>query len=191
MTAETIGLLISGVSGVALPLMEKAFGAAARAKALNLSFTSILRSLYFEISTNLRTLAVIESDKLRPGNLAALASALEIEACAAILFADDPANTEAQNFLALRGKVEETAEDQGEGEAAALKHQKTVLHALLFIVQRIAALQKIAAVYSNRDEEKVLINVRVPVRIRNIREHLLFIKKKLAEFDKEKNFLFK
>jgi hypothetical protein len=38
MIAEIGGLLISGVSGVTLPLMEKAFGAAARAKALNLSF---------------------------------------------------------------------------------------------------------------------------------------------------------
>jgi hypothetical protein len=39
--------------GAGVTIAEKVFGAAARAKALNLSFTSILRSLYFEITANL------------------------------------------------------------------------------------------------------------------------------------------
>jgi hypothetical protein len=180
MIAETIG--------AAMPLAEKIFGAAARVKALNFSFTSILRSLYFEITANLGTLAVIESDKLKPGNLAALASALEIETCAAVLFADDSANAKAQNFLAIQGKVEESGE--GDDKPAA-KRQKTVLQALLFIVQRVTALQRISAVYSGGDKESVLIKVKVPVRIRNIQEHLLFVKRQLVKFDKEQNFLLK
>jgi hypothetical protein len=179
--ADLIGALISA----GLPLAEKIFGAAARAKTLNLSFAAQMRALYFEVTTNLRTLDVIDAGKLSPRNLAALAASLEIETSAAILFSDDTGNDKTRNFLAIQGKVEEENE---EVEKPAGKKQKTVLRALLFIVQRVVALQKIAAVYSS--EDSILTGVRVPVRINNIKQHLVFVKKKLWEFNKTEHFLF-
>ncbi|MDR1933210.1 MAG: hypothetical protein LBQ57_10370 [Spirochaetales bacterium] len=182
---ETIVGIGGLVSGTVLPLADRIFGAAERAKALNLSFDVKMKALYFEVTTNLRTLAVVDCGKLTPRNLAPLAASLELETCAAILFSDDKKNAEVKDFLALKGKIE--VEDE-EVEKPAGNKQKSVLQAMLFIVQRVIALQKIAAVYTG--EESALIAVRIPVRVKNLKEHLEFLRKKLREFNKEKQFLF-
>ena len=185
---ELIGAIGGVVSGVALPLADRIFGAAGRAQARNLSFTTKMRALYFEVTSNLRTLALISMEKLTPANLSALAASLELETCAAVLFAEDGAANETRTFLELQGRVSVSGED-GDEEKPGGEKQKSVLQALLFVVQRITALQKIAFLCSA--QENALINVRLAARVGNIREHLEFIKRKLREFDKEAAFLFR
>jgi len=150
-----------------------------RVQALRLSREALLRSYYFEVCTNLDLLSVIDIDKLDSQkvyspSVFAMLSSLETQVAAAIFLSDDETSVHLFKFLSQSGKVEETPEDGEKTEPI----DKSVLDAIRFTLQKITVLQKLSALQSEPDAD-LLKNMRLKVRMKNIKEHLLFIRKQI------------
>ena len=150
-----------------------------RVQGLKLSQQVLLRSYYFEVCLNLDLLSVVEFDKLdslkvySPSVLVMLSS-LETQVAAAIFLSDDETSVKLYEFLSLTGNVEETSEESEKTEQI----DKSVLDAIRFTLQKITVLQKLSAIKSE-PEADILKTMRLKVRMNNIKEHLLFIRKQI------------
>jgi len=161
-----------------------------RMKNIKFSKDALLRSYYFEVCTNLDVLDVIDIDKLQgqkvysPAVFSILES-LEIQIAALIVFSDDETVKELFKNLSKKSPVKETSEDNSE---KVNNKKKSVLEAVLFTLQKITVLQKLSKLKSEKDED-ILKNMRLKVRLNNIKEYLLFIKKQIEPFVKNKNLM--
>jgi hypothetical protein len=175
-TAATMGFTV----------VDRLLGAVQNYKALKYSKKSALRAYFFELSANLRLLNQVDEGALKnaeanaPG-FVALVNNLEILMAASILFTDDATSKKLFLLLEEAGPVDEENE---EGAEAKRPIQKTVLQAMLFTVNRITLLQKLAAFPS---EPALLKPLRLGVRIKNITAHLVLLKTR--ELNKKENFL--
>jgi hypothetical protein len=180
------------VAPVVFNVIDRVIGRIGKFQAANLSLTNKLRVLYFEVSNNLALLKLVKIDALtgikpRDEEFALLLNCLEIDVCASILFSFDTQDQEIREFLVKNGKVSQQSEND---ESSAVKNiTKSVLQVMLFIVRKTTTLQKLTVVSSS--EKDWLNPTRLGVRIKNIEAHLLFLKKKLVELDKQHEFLIK
>jgi len=163
--------------------------ASLRMKELKMSQDALMRSYYFEVCTNLDVLAVIDAERLKklPVNspaVSSMLSRLETQMAAAIIFSDEDTAKKLYDFISISGRVQEISEDGNTSK----KLGKSVLEAISFTLQKIIVLQKISAFQSEKDEV-ILKNLRLKIRIENIREHLIFIKKRIESLDKTGCFL--
>ena len=171
--------MIDGLINTGYTIVKDILSYPAKMKDLKLSADTLLRSYYFELCTNLDILDVIDSKKLKglPVNSRAVFSmlaALEIQVASAIVFSDGDAEKKIYSLLSKSGKVEELSETDGTSK----EMKKSVLEAMHFTLCKISALQKLSAFESEKDKD-ILKNIRLGVRIENIRTHLLYIRKQI------------
>ena len=184
--------MLGDIFGTGYTMVKDLLSVSARMKDLKLSKNALLRSYYFEIVTNLELLSVINKEAL--GKLSVNSPAvcsvfqnLEIQIGAFIVFSDDAAAKNLYEFLDSKGVVKETDEDAADTKSQG-NRKKTTLQAVDFTLRKITVLQKLSAFKGETDKD-ILNAMRLKIRVENITEHLLFIRKKLEEFDKKENFI--
>jgi hypothetical protein len=145
-----------------------------------------MRSLYFEVCTNLELLDAVDIEKLGSGadapGTATLLCSLETGISATVVLSENGPATELYGLLTLSGEVKET-----EDEGTAKRPKKTVLEAIFFCLRKITVLQKLSSVETK--DEAVIKRLRLNVRIANIKENLLLVKKQIEGINKDKGFL--
>ncbi|GHV79286.1 hypothetical protein AGMMS49944_10770 [Spirochaetia bacterium] len=185
---------ISTMAGI-LETGVKLFGYAAAVKkdieALHIDKESYLRAYYFELSSNLELLKVINKDALSDTEVTSTAFSsivqkLETAIAASILFGDhtDTGNSIYHLFAAKR-KIQNPFKNlmrftsSGEDDTVDAEINESVINAMHFTVQKIQVLQKLST--CDESAKDLLNGIRLKVRLDNIEQRLITIRKFVRE----------
>jgi len=175
-----------------LTLADRVIRGVEELKKIKISRKTLLRSYYFEVTTNLELLNVINIEMLKTlsVNSPAVNSVfqnLEIQIGAYILFSEEKKANDLFEFLNATDNVEET-EDETADDRQKKKELKSVKKAIDFTIRKITILQKLSSMKSEADAE-IIKEIRLKMRVENIIANLELISKKLYDFNKNENFL--
>lgn len=156
--------------------------------------TAYLRLLYIEVLNNLEVLRTINFDKYsnikaNDARVKTILKLLQTDISESVFYkSTDNPNAELYDKLRKKGKVENKGHDllktTVKGDDVKIKNRfvyENILQAISFVVTKIELMKK----YSNlTDEEMVIIkNMNLRVRLININQRLLMIKKVMDDFD--------
>jgi hypothetical protein len=144
-----------------------------------------LRACYLETLNNLALIETIDEDALKKADVftpafIAVVNALEIQSTVHVLFSsEDGKNTDAYGFLDKNGRIElEEFNEKTQKDIKRLKYEN-ITDALFFIVTGITVLQKLCA--SPPETKDMIRNLRLQVRIKNIKERSWVVRKILEK----------
>ncbi len=156
--------------------------------------TAYLRLLYIEVLNNLEVLKTINFDKYsnikaNDARVKTILKLLQTDISESVFYksVDNP-NAELYEKLRKKGKVENKGQDllktTVKGDDVKIKNRfvyENILQAISFVVTKIELMKK----YSNLTEEEmdIIKNMNLRVRLININQRLLMIKKVMDDFD--------
>ncbi|MDR1175521.1 MAG: hypothetical protein LBK83_08650 [Treponema sp.] len=144
-----------------------------------------LRACYLETLNNLALIETIDEAALKKADVftpafIAVVNALEIQSTVLVLFSSEEGkNTDVYGFLDKKGKIPlEEFNEKTQKDIKNLKYEN-ITDALFFIVTGIAVLQKLCA--APPETKDMIRNLRLQVRIKNIKERSWLVRKILKE----------
>lgn len=156
--------------------------------------TAYLRLLYLEILNNLEVLKTINFDKYsnikaNDTRIKTLLKLLQTDIAESIFYkSTDNPNTELYDKLKKKGKVEnksyELLKTTTKGDDVKIKNRfvyENVLQAISFVVTKVELMKKYAEL--SEQEMEIIKNMNIRVRLININQRLLMIKKVMDSFD--------
>ncbi len=169
------------VAGKVFPLVDQISKNLSVWKTLKGNRKAILRSLFFEIQTNIEILNTLNvkgifAKDLASENVKSLFDQLDVSISEAILFGYNDED-KSSNFQYLKASSEidyrpESYQEEKSGKKGF--ENKTVIAKLYFVVKKVKTLQNLSKI-----DPKYLKNIRVKVRLDNINNHLVSIEKTL------------
>ncbi len=156
--------------------------------------TAYLRLLYIEVLNNLEVLKTINFDKysnIKPNDakVKTILKLLQTEISESVFYksADNP-NAELYDKLRKKGKVENKGQDliktTLKGDDVKIKNRfvyENILQAISFVVTKIELMKKYSTLTD--EEMEIIKNMNLRVRLININQRLLMIKKVMDDFD--------
>lgn len=186
-----------GIGSKAVELVDTVIQKFEKYQKIKQDTTAYLRLLYIEVLNNLEVLKTINFDKY--SNIKAndvkvktILKLLQVEISESVFYkSTDSPNTELYDKLRKKGKVEnrgqELVKTTIKGDDVKIKSPfvyENVLQAISFVVTKIEVMKK----YSNLTDEEmdILKSMNFRVRLININQRLLMIKKVMDDFDEIK-----
>jgi hypothetical protein len=159
--------------------------------------TAYLRLLYLEVINNLEVLKTINFDKYsnikaNDTKVKTILKLLQTDISESVFYkSSDNPNTELYDKLKKKGKVEnkgrELLKTTVKGDDVKIKSQfvyENILQAISFVVTKVELMKKYSTLTEEEMEILKIMNLRV--RLININQRLLMIKKVMDEFDEIK-----
>lgn len=156
--------------------------------------TAYLRLLYLEVLNNLEVLKTINFDKysnikVNDVKVKTLLKLLQTDITESVFYkSSENPNTELYEKLKKKGKVEnkgrELLKTTEKGEDIKIKSQfvyENILQAISFVVTKVELMKKYSSLAD--DEIEILKTMNLRVRLININQRLLMIKKVMDDFD--------
>ena len=169
------------IAGKVFPLVDQVSKNLSVWKTLKGNKKAILRSLFFEVQTNIEVLNTLNvkgifAKDLSSENVKLLFDQLDTSISEAILFGyndeDKSSNFEYLKTSSVIDYKPESYQEEKSGKKGL--EDKTVIAKLYFVVKKVKTLQNLSQI-----DPKYLKNIRVKVRLDNIKNHLLSVEKTL------------
>ncbi|RPH34459.1 MAG: hypothetical protein EHM93_00050 [Bacteroidales bacterium] len=183
-----------GIGSKAVDLVDTVIQKFEKYQKIKQDTTAYLRLLYIEVLNNLEVLKTINFDrysniKANDVKVKTILKLLQTEISESVFYkSTDNPNTELYDKLRKKGKVEnkgqELVKTTVKGDDVKIKNRfvyENVLQAISFVVIKIEVMKK----YSNLTDEEIdiLKNMNFRVRLININQRLLMIKKVMDDFE--------
>lgn len=156
--------------------------------------TAYLRLLYIEVLNNLEVLKTINFDKYNntkanDTKIKTLLKLIQTDIAESVFYkSTDNPNTELYEKLKKKGKVEnknyELLKTTIKGDDVKIKNRfvyENVLQAISFVVTKVELMKKYSEL--TEQEMEIIKNMNIRVRLININQRLLMIKKVMDDFD--------
>ncbi len=169
------------IAGKVFPLVDQVSKNLSLWKTLKGNKKAIIRSLFFEVQSNIEILNTLNvkgvfTKDLASDNVKLLFDQLDISISEAILFGSNDED-KSSNFEYLKtSSVIDYRPESYQEEKSGKKglENKTVIAKLYFVVKKVKTLQNLSNI-----DPSYLKNIRVKVRLDNVKNHLLSIEKTL------------